>query len=77
MQTIEFNQTWISGKFESEIWGNIEINTAYSYLAIGEDWFFQGSESDNAINEIFDIWNNHGNITPLQAAEKWANIYLY
>lgn len=59
--------SWISGKLSP----TIEINTRLPYVAIGE-YFWQGGEADFVINEINAIYCA-GNITPLEAAEKWAN----
>jgi hypothetical protein len=62
--------SWISGKHSE----SIEINTKLPYVAI-YDFFAQGDDAENVINEINAIYNRD-NCTPLQACEKWANLYL-
>lgn len=58
--------SWLNGKLSK----NIEINTSLPYVSI-YDYFAQGEEADNTINEINYIYNT-SDCTPLQAAEKWA-----
>ena len=62
--------SWLHGKHSPEI----EINTMLSYVSI-YDFFCQGEEADNIINEINIIYNNH-DISVLEAIEKWASYYL-
>jgi len=62
--------SWLNGKLSE----NIEINTSLPYVAI-YDFFVQGDEADNVINEINHIYNTN-NCTPLEAAEKWASNML-
>lgn len=70
MKTIdekEFTCTsWLSGKLSAEI----EINTSLPYVSI-YDYFAQGEEADQVINEINYIYNTT-DCTPLEAAIKWA-----
>jgi len=63
-------RSWISGKHSEEI----EINTRLPYVAI-YDFFAQGDDADNIIEEINLIYNTK-NCTPLEACEIWANLYL-
>jgi hypothetical protein len=53
---------------------NVEINTSLPYVAI-DDFFAQGEDAANIIDEINQIYNSE-DLTPLQACEKWAFIYL-
>ena len=62
--------SWLSGKLSE----NIEINTSLPYVAI-YDYFAQGDQAEEVINEINYIYNTE-DCTPLQAAEKWASFYL-
>ena len=76
MKTTTINQSdftcisWLNGKLSA----TIEINTKLPYVAIG-DYFAQGDEADNIIDEINYIYNTT-DCTPLQAAEKWASNML-
>lgn len=63
------NESWIAGKHSD----NVEINTAYSTVSIG-DFFAQGEDADQIIKEIHNIWMCN-DVTPLEACEKWADIY--
>jgi hypothetical protein len=63
-------RSWISGKHSEKI----EINTRLPYVAI-YDFFAQGDDADNVIEEINLIYNTK-DCTPLQACEIWANLYL-
>ena len=62
--------SWLNGKLSE----NIEINTSLPYVAI-YDYFVQGDEADNIINEINYIYNTQ-DCTPLEAVEKWATNML-
>lgn len=62
--------SWISGKHSKEI----EINTRLPYVSI-YDFFAQGDDADNIIEEINLIYNTK-DCTPLEACEIWANLYL-
>jgi hypothetical protein len=62
--------SWLHGKHSPEI----EINTKLPYVSI-YDYFAQGEDADNVIEEINLIWNKE-DITILQAIEKWASYYL-
>lgn len=62
--------SWLHGKHSE----NIEINTRLPYVAI-YDYFVQGESAEDVINEINAIYNRE-DCTPLEACEKWANMYL-
>ena len=69
------NDSWLHGKYN--IAGlSCEINTMYSYIAVGDDWFFQGQDASEFISEIHQIWI-HGNCTTEEAFINWINMYLY
>lgn len=74
MNTIDTSKftcrSWLSGKLSD----TIEINTKLPYVAI-DDFFVQGEEADNIIDEINYIYNTT-DCTPLQAAQKWASNML-
>ena len=63
-------QSWLNGKHSNDI----EINTSLPYVSI-YDFFAQGDDAENIINEINIIYNNE-NITVFEACKKWANYYL-
>ena len=58
--------SWISGKHSEDV----EINTRIPYVAIF-DFFAQGDEADQVINEINTIYNTT-DCTPLEACMIWA-----
>lgn len=62
--------SWLNGKYKTESGEEVEISTSYSIFAYGE-FFAQGEEATNIIDEVNLIYNA-GDLTPLQAAEKWA-----
>jgi hypothetical protein len=64
--------SWLNGKHSA----NIEINTRLPYVAL-YDFFAQGENAEEIINEINEIYNNEKlNFTPLQACEYWASSRL-
>ena len=62
--------SWLHGKLSE----TIEINTKLPFVCIG-DYYWQGDEADKVINEINVIYNNR-DVTPLEAAEIWAEHIL-
>lgn len=61
--------SWLNGKHSTDI----EINTRLPYVSI-YDFFAQGDNAEEIINEINEIYNNEKlNFTPLQACEFWAS----
>ncbi len=68
---LELNSSWLHGKYP-EI--NAEINTSLPYVAIDE-YFWQGEEADNVINEIHTIWINN-DISVQDAITQYSNYYL-
>lgn len=62
--------SWLNGKLSE----TIEINTRLPYVAI-DDFFAEGSEADKIIDQINLIYNAN-DISPLEAVEKWASLYL-
>lgn len=62
--------SWLHGKHSSDI----EINTQLPYVAI-YDYFAQGDDADQIINEINEIYNS-ADITVLDACKKWYLIYF-
>jgi hypothetical protein len=63
--------SWLNGKYPAI---NAEINTRLQYVAIGE-YFWQGEEADNVIEEINCIYNA-GDLTVEQAINQWASNML-
>lgn len=61
--------SWLTGVFK-----NGEINVPYQTVAYN-DFFAQGEEASSIIEEIHKIWVG-ASLTPEQAFEKWAEIYL-
>lgn len=72
------DQSWLAGKYSWKTGdGNTEeaeINTKLPYVAIG-DYFVQGEEADNTIDQIHQIWLKD-DCTPEEAIRKWASFYL-
>jgi hypothetical protein len=62
--------SWLHGKYSVL---NAEINTSIPYVAI-EEYFWQGEEANNVINEIHAIWLQGGFIE--EAIQKYASLYL-
>ena len=62
--------SWLHGKHSDKI----EINTKLPYVAI-YDYFAQGDDAENTINEINHIYNTK-DCTPLEACKIWASYYL-
>lgn len=68
----EVSETWLNGKYE-----NGEINTSLSYVSVKDpEMFVQGSEADEIIKEVHNIWINNPNFTTEQAFNAWVNMYL-
>ena len=65
--TIELNTSWLNGKYPQI---NAEINVNFEYVAIG-DYFWQGDEANNVIDEIHNIWTD-GNMSVEEAIEHYA-----
>lgn len=65
----ELNESWLNGKYE-----NGEINTSLSFVSVeSEDYFAQGSEADQNIAEIHQIWIN-SELTQSEAFTAWINM---
>lgn len=62
--------SWLHGQHSE----NIDINTRLPYVHIYE-YFAQGEDADKVINEINEIYNRD-ELTPLEACERWAALYL-
>ena len=74
MKDIELNTTWLHGKYT--IGGEaVEINTAISYVSIGDRFFAQGDEADKIINEIHRYWLQY-NVRVSGAIEHWIKSNL-
>lgn len=71
---ITLNETWINGRYNIN-GQQVEVNTRLSYVAIGEDYFFQGQEADTVICDIHQLWID-SDMTVEQAIEKWINFNL-
>lgn len=60
IHTNEPDRSWLSGKYE--VTGSdgkpaiIEIDTALSFIGIGDEFFAQGEDADAIIGEIHGIW---------------------
>ena len=74
--------SWLNMKIEVDGY-EIEINTSLSFVSIWhkgfecDNWYFQGHEADEVIDEINEIYNIDGTITAPEAVIKWANNMLY
>ena len=71
--------SWLNGNYiidgyQVTIKSNLSIARFYC-LDTEEDYYFQGNEADDVINEIAGIWNAY-DITQSQAIKKWINMYL-
>lgn len=71
--------SWLNGNYiidgyQETIKSNLSIARFYC-LDTEEDYYFQGNEADDVINEIAGIWNAY-DITQSQAIQKWINMYL-
>ena len=71
--------SWLNGNYiidgyQVTIKSNLSIARFYC-LDTEEDYYFQGNEADEVINEIAGIWNAY-DITQSQAIKKWINMYL-
>ena len=71
--------SWLNGNYiidgyQVTIKSNLSIARFYC-LDTEEDYYFQGNEADDVINEIAGIWNAY-DITQSQAIQKWINMYL-
>jgi hypothetical protein len=69
----ELNESWLTGKYP-----NGAINAAYSTILVteaidGEDFFVQGSDADEFISQIHQIWIN-GELTQSEAFTAWINM---
>ena len=76
---IQLNSSWINGKYSwKDSAKNViecEINTSFEYVAIGENYFWQGEEANQVIDEIHQIWLK-GRCSVKTAVKKYANLYL-
>jgi hypothetical protein len=72
------DRSWLAGKYTLDLGdGNpveAEVNTQLPYLAVG-NFFAQGEEADNFIDEIHAIWLKN-DCTEEEAIKKWAGYYL-
>lgn len=62
--------SWLHGKHSE----GIEINTRLPYVAIN-NYFVQGDEAENTINEINEIYNKQ-DCSVLEAINIWSGYYL-
>jgi hypothetical protein len=67
----EPDTSWLAGNYPEL---NSEINVRLPYIGIG-DYFWQGDEADNVINEIHKIWLRD-DCTVEQAIKTYSNYYL-
>ncbi len=75
--TIQLNFSWLHGKYVIDN-QNVEINTSLPYISIEGyriDFFSQGENADEIIDEIRQIWIS-GDMTQSEAIQKWINAYL-
>jgi len=75
--TIELNSSWLHGKYVIDN-QNVEINTSLPYISIEgyrTDFFSQGEDAENIIEEIRLIWVS-GDITQSEAIQRWINTNL-
>lgn len=64
--------SWLNGKHTPQI----EINTSLPYVSIDE-FFWQGDEAEQVINEINIIFNDEKlNFNALEAIKYWASLCL-
>lgn len=76
---ITLSPSWINGNyivsgFQVMIKSNLSI-ARFQSLTDDDCYYFQGSEADEVINEIFQIWNNH-ELTQDEAVEQWISMHL-
>lgn len=76
---ISLSPSWINGNyivygFQVTIKSNLSI-ARFRSISDDDDYYFQGSEADEVINEIFQIWNNH-ELTQDEAVEQWISMHL-
>lgn len=72
--------SWLAGTWNeegeqvSDVNAHYSINTKLPYVAIG-DWYWQGEEADNVINEVHQIWLKD-DCSNIEALKKWENLML-
>jgi hypothetical protein len=65
------DKSWLHGTYT-----NGEINTSLPYIAVTKpDFFEQGENADEFIEEIFRIWIK-SDLTQEEAFNKWVDYYL-
>lgn len=75
VQNLTLNSSWLHGQYTCG-----EINTKLSYVSVNgtqsrEEYYAQGDDADNIIDEIHSIWIN-SDLTEEQAFRQWINSYL-
>jgi hypothetical protein len=78
--TVKPDKSWLSGTWNTR-YGEAVISTAYSYVSLpqffnGEELFAQGDHAESIIEDIHQYWVA-GNLTQIQAIEKYINNYGY
>lgn len=68
---MELDRSWLHGKYEN----GYEINTDIPYIAFCDDFFAQGDDADDIIDQVLDIWRE-GEVTVPEAMDSWAFMYL-
>lgn len=71
--------SWINGNyiihgFQVTIKSHLSI-AHFQSIETDDDYYFQGSEADDVINEIADIWNK-SDISQDEAVGQWMSTHL-
>lgn len=71
--------SWINGNYIVNGY-QVTINTNLSVarfqsIETDDDYYFQGSEADDVINEIADIWEN-ANLKQDESIDQWIRLHL-
>jgi len=75
---IDLDRSWLNGKynFGHKITGEINIRLSYVSVDSEINFFDQGENAENIVEEIRQIWLSDGRRTTKTAFKKWINIYL-
>lgn len=65
------DKSWLHGKYED----GYEINLDIPYIAFGDEFYSQGDEALEIIDDIYDLWVNH-DVEVKAAMEYWEFMYL-
>ena len=79
IMNITLSPSWVNGNyivngFQVTIKSHLSI-ARFRSLDNDDDYYFQGNEADDVINEIFDIWNK-SDIPQDEAVGQWISMHL-